>query len=60
MKTKKKRDRSAPRKDLYRCPGCGRMVDNTDLSAMLEHHQHVLRARVDTFVTLPVVTIPAR
>lgn len=28
--------------NLYRCPGCGDMVDGGRLSEVLAHHQHVL------------------
>ena len=27
---------------FYRCPACGKMVDNRDLNAIVLHHAHVL------------------
>ena len=55
MKTK--RNHPVPGKDLYQCPGCSELVDNSDRSAVLDHHQHVLRPRASTFGLLPAVTI---
>jgi hypothetical protein len=55
MIAKKKRSRPAPKTNMYRCPGCGDMVDKNNVPAIREHHQHVLRPRLDSFVTLPFV-----
>lgn len=55
---KKKRTQPAQLPNTYRCPGCGEMVDKSDIAAIREHHQHVLRSRVDSFVTLPFVVLP--
>lgn len=44
--------------DSYRCPGCGGLVDNSDLTAIRDHHQHVLRPRPSSLFTLPIVTTP--
>jgi hypothetical protein len=32
------------------------MVDKKDIAAIRVHHQHVLRPRLDSFVTIPFVT----
>jgi hypothetical protein len=31
-----------PTSRFYRCPGCGEMVNERELSEVLKHHQHVL------------------
>jgi len=40
----KKRDRTGTplRKNFYRCPACGEMVNNTDRESVGLHHDHVL------------------
>jgi hypothetical protein len=45
MKTKKERPKSQARKNSYRCPACGEMVDNDNWEAVRFHHDHVLRPR---------------
>jgi hypothetical protein len=50
---KAKKSRPAPiSENLYRCPGCGEMVNNRDVDAIRLHHQHVLRPR-GSFVVTP-------
>jgi hypothetical protein len=34
----------------YRCPACGKMVDNRDREAARFHHDHVLRPRQEPVI----------
>lgn len=53
------RPKSRPVEELktYRCPACGKMVDNYDREAVRVHHDHILHPRSDLNVTLPVVHV---
>src|SRR5437763_16485549 len=56
----KKRDRTGPpaRKNFYRWPACGEMVNNTDRESVGLHHDHVLHPPFYRFAPLPMLLTP--